>query len=175
MSVIPCFILMPLYEKYLMSSKFSHLIKKLSHIPPHLIFNFGFFLYTFRVSHMLERERERENHEHRQFVTCSMRRAILFFRGVSRLNFFMFAYQMKNLMLRIMGVILKLMILHHVNISLKKLDPWAVIRDSFLLLEAYQGGRNKKINENLPKFQSIICELIISLMTLPSATHKFIK
>lgn len=74
-----------------------------------------------------------------------------------------------------MGVILKLMILHHVNISLKKLDPWAVIRDSFLLLEAYQGGRNKKINENLPKFQSIICELIISLMTLPSATHKFIK
>lgn len=87
MSVIPCFILMPLYEKYLMSSKFSHLIKKLSHIPPHLIFNFGFFYIHFGF-HICWKERERENHEHRQFVTCSMRRAILFFRGVSRLNFF---------------------------------------------------------------------------------------
>lgn len=143
MSVIPCFILMPLYEKYLMSSKFSHLIKKLSHIPPHLIFNFGFFYIHFGF-HICWRERERI------MSTGSLWHVPwgeqFSFSGAFHVwIFFMFAYQMKNLMLRIMGVILKLMILHHVNISLKKLDPWAVIRDSFLLLEAYQGGRNKKL------------------------------
>lgn len=143
MSVIPCFILMPLYEKYLMSSKFSHLIKKLSHIPPHLIFNFGFFIYISGFTYAGERERESWAQ-----AVCDMfheESNSLFPGRFTSEFFFMFAYQMKNLMLRIMGVILKLMILHHVNISLKKLDPWAVIRDSFLLLEAYQGGRNKKL------------------------------